>query len=171
MEDARRREVTIGPVGLTGGSLWWAVGGPSVTGRLHTDAAMHFPIDVVRVQADGHAHWFVGALVARTRLWGHALVAMNGQFLAGRRVGVRAHPGDGLVDVYEAVLSMGDVAKVARRARLGAHLPHPGIRERRVGSWDASFASRRTLWLDGERVARIRTLRLTVEPDAVIVVV
>lgn len=172
VERARHDGAILGPVGLTGGSLWTTMGGPTTVGRLRTDEAMRYPIDVVSVVADDNTRrWFVGSLVARTRFWTNALVAMNGQFLDGRRVGVRAHPGDGLVDVYDASLALADVAKVAARARHGTHLPHPGIHERRVAEWESKFDRSRTLWLDGERVGRIRSIRLSVEPDALTVVI
>ena len=158
-------------VGLTGGALWQTMGGPSAVGRLTTLSAVRYAVDVIcaRIDDDGPM-WFVSALIARNALWTHTTVAMNGQFVGPYRFGVRAHPDDGLVDVYEANLSIADVVKVASRAKLGAHLPHPGIRESRIADCQLRFERPRTIFLDGDRHGRGRSLRLEVEPDALTVV-
>ena len=172
VESARRAGAPIPMIGLTGGSIWTTIGGPSVVGRLHTNASLRYSVDVVRAHIDdGGTHWFVSALIARNTLWTRTTVAMNGQFWGPYRFGVRAHPGDGLIDVYESRLSLGDVAKVARRAKLGAHLPHPGIRELRTAETRLSFERPRRVWLDGESVGRARRIELTVEADALTVVI
>ena len=159
-------------VGLTGGTLWQTMGGPSVVGRLTTSCAVRYAVDVIcaRIDDDG-PKWFVSALIARTALWTHTTVAMNAQFIGPYRFGVRAHPDDGLVDVYEANLSIADVVKVASRAKLGAHLPHPGIRELRCADCRLTFQRRRSITLDGDRVGRARAVALEVEPDALTVVI
>ena len=169
---ARRRGDPVPLVGLTGGMLWQTMGGPSVVGRLSTSSAMHYAIDLVRARIDDNQPvWFVSALIARNALWTHTTLAMNGQFVGPYRFGVRAHPGDGLVDVYEANLSLTDVVKVASRAKLGAHLPHPGIHEIRTTGCQFAFDRPRRIWLDGERVGRGATVLLEVEPDALTVVI
>ena len=160
-------------VGLTGGSLWQVLGGQSVPGRMRSGAAMHLPVDVVQVQGLDVTAYFVNALVARRAGlpgWRSATIAMNGQLLHGRRIGNRAHPGDGLIDVYEARLDLRELMKVVRRARNGAHLPHPGISERRVGAVTLIFDRPRTIWLDGDRVGRSAELRLRTLTDRLTVV-
>ena len=168
---ARRNETPLDPVGLTGGSLWKMLGGPSCPGRLHTADALAFPCDLVRVETDHDVYWFANALLARTRLWRRALVAMNSQDLGPYRFGHRAHPGDGLVDVYESDLSFQQRILVAKRARLGAHLPHPGISERRVARAEIVLDAPRSFSLDGIACGRSRRFSLEVEPDALTVVV
>ena len=157
--------------GLAGGSLWSMLGGPSCIGRVLTSEAMTYPCDLVRVETDSGQWWFAGSLVARTRTWSRALLAMNVQNIGPYRFGHRAHPGDGLVDVYEAALPFQQRVLVAKRARLGAHLPHPGVREQRVR--EGRFALDRAVgfWLDGQRCGRSRTFSLVVEPDALSVVI
>ena len=103
--------------------------------------------------------------------WRRCFVAMNAQWLGGWNLGPRAHPNDGLLDTYEATLTLADLPKVRSRLPLGAHLPHPRIRERRVAALQVEFASPRRVWLDGERVARVRSLSVRVDPDAIMVVV
>lgn len=172
VQTVRQAGVEMPIVGLTGGALWQTMGGPSVVGRLTTLSAVRYAVDVIcaRIDDDGPT-WFVSALIARNALWTHTTVAMNGQFVGPYRFGVRAHPDDGLVDVYEANLSIADVVKVASRAKLGAHLPHPGIRELRCADCRLTFDHRRSIKLDGDRVGRARVVALEVEPDALTVVI
>ena len=158
-------------VGLTGGSLWRTVGGPAVPNRLSTSEAMHLPIDVIEVRIDETLTWFVSRLIARDRRRHRWLVAMNSQFEGVYQLGPRAHPGDGLVDVFQATLALSELAKVAKRARHGAHLPHPDVTERRAAHHLITLDRALPVWLDGERVARGTTVELTVLADAMIVVV
>ena len=158
-------------VGLAGGTLWRTVGGPAVPNRLHTAEAMHLPVDVIEAVIDGRTTWFVSRLVAHDLLRRRWLVAMNAQFHGRHQLGPRAHPGDGLLDVFQATLAPAELMKVALRARNGAHLPHPGITERRAAQHAVTLHRPMAVWLDGQRVARARTVRLTVLPDALTVVV
>jgi diacylglycerol kinase family enzyme len=121
--------------------------------------------------ADGRLHWFVAHLAAHDRLWRRAFVAMNAQWLDGWNLGPRAHPGDGLLDTYDAHLRIGDLWQVRRRLHLGAHLPHPGIRERRTASAQIELERALPLALDGVPCGRVRSLSIRVEPDALTVVV
>jgi diacylglycerol kinase family enzyme len=132
---------------------------------------MTFPVDLGEVLVDGRLHFFVAHLAARNRLWTRAFVVMNAQWLGGLNLGPRAHPNDGLLDVYDARLGLADVLKVRARARAGAHLPHPGIKERRVPAAQVGFDRPLTVWLDGMRVGPARGLSVRVDPDALTVVV
>lgn len=161
----------IPTVGLTGGNLWTMMGGQSSVGRLHTDAAMAYPVDVGRVQIGDSTRWFLCHCVARSWDWRKSTVVLNTQYVGPYRFGVRAHPGDALLDVYRADLTYSDIPKVASRAKLGAHLPHPRISERRVLTWTETFAKARAVWLDGERVGSVNHLDVQLEIDALTVVV
>jgi hypothetical protein len=161
---------------ITGGSLWQTIGGPSAVGRYQTSESMQYPCDLVIVgihdlNNEVTEYPFVASLVARRRGWAQSFVAMNAQSVGAYRFGHRAHPNDGLVDCYQARLSIGDVMKVAKRAKLGAHLPHPGITEARVSKLEVSFDHPRQLWLDSVKTASVKTLTLRVVPDAFVVVV
>jgi hypothetical protein len=173
VEQARRAHRPIPVLGLAGGDLWRTLGGPASPeqSRLRSDSAMTFPIDLGSVLADGRIFWFVAHLVARTRLWRRAFVAMNAQWYGPYDLGPRSHPDDGLLDTFDARLPLTDLPKVASRARHGAHLPHPGIRERRTKAIEVTFDRPLPLWLDGVLVGRFRQLALRLEPDALQVVV
>ena len=120
---------------------------------------------------DGRLHVFVAHLVARTRGWSHVVAAMNAQFVGPWVLGPRAHPNDGLLDVYQADLSLPDRLKVRARVRHGAHLPHPRIKERRTAAMQIELEHPRPVYLDGERLDEGRNLFLRVEPDALTVFV
>lgn len=175
VETARRTGQTVPVLGLAGGDLWRTLGGrgspAEAEERLRSPDAMTFPVDVGAALLDGRLHWFVAHLVARSRGWRQAVVAMNAQWYGDWDLGPRSHPNDGLLDIYEARLSFNDTLKVRRRVRQGAHLPHPGIKERRVPAVQVTLDPELPVELDGVVVARARQLSIRVEPDALIVVV
>ena len=168
---ARRESRPYPALGLLGGDLCRTLGGSGGAGRLRTDEAVTFPVDLGEALVDGRLHFFVAHLVARNRWWTRAFVVMNAQWLGALNVGPRAHPNDGLLDVYDARLGIADVVKVRARARGGAHLPHPGIKERRVPAAQVGFDRPLTVWLDGVRLGPAGSLSVRVDPDALTVVV
>ena len=164
------------PIVVTGGSLWLALGGETVVGRWRTPEAIHYPIDVIRVADETGRVWCcVNAVVLRNALWTAATVVLNGPFLGTRQLGPRAHPGDGSLDVLEAELALREVAKVAKRARSGTHLPHPGISVYRARGGEIVARRGQRLWLDGRRISprvpRGSRIRYSVIPNAATVVI
>jgi hypothetical protein len=172
LEDARQAGRSFPVLGLTGGDLARTLGSGADAGRPLSEQAVTFPVDLGEVLIDGRLHFFLAHLVARTRTWSYVFVAMNAQWYRGRwNAGPRAHPGDGLLDTYEAKLGIADRVKVRSRLHHGAHLPHPGIRERRTVALQVTLPKALPIELDGEVVATGRVLSLRVEPDALTVVV
>lgn len=171
IERARRASAAVPALGLLGGDLCRTLGGHGNAARLHSAEAMTFPVDLGAALVDGKLHWFCAHLVARNRGWTRAFVALNAQFVGGLDLGPRAHPGDGLVDTYDARLSFTEVLKVRARARTGTHLPHPGIREQRAQAVQVNFERPLSIWLDGQLLGRARNLSVRVEPEALTVVV
>lgn len=165
-------------VGLLGGDLCRTVGGPGDSDRLYGDAAVRMVIDAVRVDsAEGDGPWwFLAHLVAHRRGWrGDAAVAMNAEWLKTSRgmwkLGPRAHPNDGLVDCTTGRLGWRDRGKARRRAASGDHLPHPALTVTRAASVELVFDRPTPVRLDGEPIGAHRRVSLTVEPDALVVVV
>ncbi len=171
LEVARSEGRPYPTLGLLGGDLGRTLAAPGDEDRLWSSAAMTFPIDLGQVLVDGRLHLFVAHAVARSRTWTTAAVAMNAQWLGDWNLGPRAHPDDGLLDLFEADLRIRDLAKVRRRLPTGTHLPHPRIRGRRTAAATVTFSRPRTIWLDGEAVDRGRVLAFRIEPDAIEVVV
>ena len=163
LESARRDGTPFPVLGLTGGDLLRTLGGPA---GLKTT----FPVDLGEVLVGGRLHLFVAHAVVRTRTWSRAWVAMNAQWLGEWNVGPKAHPNDGRLDVYDASLRLAERFKVRSRIRSGAHLPHPGIKERRTRAAQAEFPRPMAVFLDGVPVGRARSVSVRVEPDAIRVV-
>jgi hypothetical protein len=169
------------PVALLGGDLGRALGVRGDSPRIDAarteggGAVAILPVDVVRVDAaDGDVAWFVSHLVAVRSWWRGALVgALNGQYLGGWDVSPRAHPNDGRVDVVRVEASMSRRDRWRARGRLphGLHLPHPAISIRQVASTSITLDRRTRLVLDGVPWIETDRFALTVEPDALTVVV
>ena len=161
----------LSDVGLTGGSLWSMLGGASCVGRITTSESVGYSCDVVDVRTDVGDFRFIASMAAHTLTWSRAVLAMNVQDFGRFRFGHRAHPGDGLVDIYQADLPMQQRFLVAKRARLGAHLPHPFIREQRVAHAELTLRRPMRFWLDGVACGRSASFALRVEPDALTVII
>jgi hypothetical protein len=170
---AARLEKRPPPVlGLLGGDLCRTLGGRGDAARLRSDVAVTFPVDLGEVLLDGRLHLFVAHLIARRRWWhGRTVVVMNAAWLGPLNLGPKAHPGDGLLDISEGALPWRDRLEARRRARVGAHLPHPALELRRTRAAQFEFARPIPVRLDGELVGRFRDVSVRVEPDAVRVVV
>ena len=171
LEAARRRQAPFPALGLLGGDLCRTLGGTGDEARLRSPAAVRYPVDVGEALVDGVVRLFVAHLVARSRGWGRAFVAMNAQWRGPWNLGPRAHPGDGLLDTYDARLGPRDRVLVNRRLALGAHLPHPGVAERRTAALQVDLGRPLGLELDGRPAGRARVLSLRARPGALTVVV
>jgi hypothetical protein len=172
VEEARRADRPIPTVGLLGGDLCRTLGGMGDEDRLRSSEAMTLVCDLGAALLDGRLHWFASSLVARGPWWrGRAFVAMNGAWLGGWNVAPKAHPGDGLLDTFDAHVPLGQVLAVRGRMRLGAHLPHPAISTRRAPAVQIELERRLPVWLDGVRTGEAKTVSVRVEPDALTVVV
>ena len=169
---ARRADRALPTVGLLGGDLCRTLGGRGDADRLRSPEAWTVPVDVGSVLVDGRHHWFVAHLVARRSWWrGRVVAVMNAQWLGAWDLAPRSHPGDGLLDVSDGDLPLGERFKARRRLRTGTHVPHPGIGERRVGAVQLDLDPPLDVWLDGESVGRASALSIRVEPAALSVVV
>jgi len=97
---------------------------------------------------------------------------MNAQWLGKLKLGPRAHPNDGLLDLTDGNLPLGDRMEARRRAHSGSHVPHPALTTRRSAHHDIDLGPGLDVWLDGTQVARrARHVVVDVEPDSLSVVV
>lgn len=166
LEEARRERRPFPVLGLLGGDLRRTLGG-SGEGL----AGVRFTVDLGEVMIDGRLRLFVAHLVARNRLWSRAFVAMNAQWVGAWNAGPRAHPNDGVLDTYDVHLPLAQLLPVRQRLHHGAHLPHPGIKEKRTAAITVELEKAFPVYLDGDKTAVASTLVIRVEPDAVEVVV
>jgi hypothetical protein len=168
---ARKERRPFPALGLLGGDLCRTLGGG---GR--ELQGVRFTIDLGEALLDGRLHLFVAHLVARSRLWTRAFVAMNAQSVhvaafGDWNLGPRAHPNDGLLDTYDVHLSRGQLLPVRSRLHHGAHLPHPGIKERRTSALQVELERPLPVRLDGAKVGSARVISVRVQPDALTVVI
>lgn len=169
---ARRSGAPVPTLGLLGGDLCRTLGGPGDERRLWSDDAMTFPCDLGVAEVDGERHWFVAHAIARRSWWqGRAVAAMNAQWLGSWDLGPRSHPNDGLLDITDGSMPMGDRLKARRRLPTGTHLPHPALTVTRTARADLVLEPSLDVWLDGERIGRCGHLVLSIEPDALRIVV
>ncbi|MDE0195761.1 MAG: hypothetical protein OXP08_09460 [bacterium] len=171
VEEARRRGEAVPVLGLAGGDLCRTLGGSGDLGRLREGGSV-LTCDLGSVLLDGRIHWFTAHLVAR-RSWlsGRILVVMNAAFLGRWNLGPRAHPGDGLLDISDADLSLRQRLAAWRRLPAGTHLPHPAIATTRRAAFSTRFERPVPVLLDGVAVGRASTITVRVESDALTVVV
>lgn len=139
-----------------------------------------YPIDVGlarlgRAGADPVELPFVAHLTVRNRPLtgigpGLSLVVMNAAWLGSLRLGPRAHPNDGLLDVTEGTVGPIQRWEGTRRARSGSHLPHPRLRTSRARTWEGRWPRPVTVWLDGRRRGRFDRVSVELVADAALVV-
>jgi hypothetical protein len=165
---ARKERKPFPALGLLGGDLCRTLGGGGGGTQLQ---GVRFTIDLGEALLDGRLHLFVAHLVARNRLWTRAFVAMNAQALGDWNLGPRAHPNDGLLDTYDVHLSAGQLLPVRSRLHHGAHLPHPGIKERRTAAVQVDLDAPLPVRLDGVAVGKAKVISVRVQPDALTVVI
>ncbi len=163
-------------IGLLGGDLHRTVGGLAAGERIlrndPSNLPIHLPVDVIDITLDQKpAGSFVAHLIGHDPLWHHIVAAMNGDFWRRYQLGPRAHPNDGVIDVYQAHLRTSDLVKVAPRARTGTHVPHPSISLSRNGDVTLTLAKQLRFKADDVSVGSGSQIRLTVRPDALTVVV
>ena len=89
---------------------------------------------------------------------------LNGQFLRGRDVAPRGHPGDGYVEVQVYALAPRSRGPMRSRLASGTHLPHPEILTFRGRSVKVRAARALPVELDGRVAGPVRTLTATVLP-------
>jgi hypothetical protein len=167
LRDARRDRRPFPALGLLGGDLCRTLGG----GTGSQLQGVRFTVDLGEALLDGRLHLFVAHLVARTRLWTRAFVAMNAQSLGRWNLGPRAHPNDGLLDTYDVHLPRGQLLPVRSRLHHGAHLPHPNIKERRTPALQVEMERPLPVRVDGAGVGKAKVISVRVEPDALTVVI
>ncbi len=159
-------------VGLTGGAIWELLGGASLAGRIHTPNAYTFPIDLGVVSGPGIVETsFVNHVVAHSRSWRKGVAVLNGQVVAGLRLGHRSHVNDGALDLTSWSLRLQELRAVRSRAAVGAHTPHPRIEEHRVRSFEVVLGRRLRIEADGVGIGEASSFDVRVVPDAGFVVV
>jgi diacylglycerol kinase family enzyme len=156
------------PVRLTGGDLLTSLGGPSSGATVN-----RFPVDLLRVAADGDELVALAHVIARGRTWwrGPISAVFNADHVGRWDVVPKAHPGDGRFDIVEVDGGMPVRARwqAWRRLPTGTHLPHPMIHVRQADAMTWEFAPPRRLWVDGVAHGAVHRLEVTMSSEGVVV--
>lgn len=106
------------------------------------------------------------------RIWSPwpQLVVMNTPLSSGLRLGPRAHPNDGRLDVTVGSLPWQQGREALRRAVTGTHLPHPRLDVSRSAEREFSPGRRLHVVVDGVERGRWSWLNVFVVPDAFVLV-
>jgi hypothetical protein len=169
---ARATGLSLPTLGLLGGDLARTLGGRGGDGDRLRESGTLATVDLGVAVLDGTPHPFVAHLVARRSWWrGRVVAVMNAQFIGRWDVAPRGHPGDGRLDVLDGDPGLGDRWKARSRLPAGTHVPHPDIGQTRAATWSTTFDRPTPVRLDGELVATVLAVEVTVEPDALHVVV
>jgi len=178
LEAAGRGDGAPIEVGVSGGDLHRTLGAPRHDeASLRAGEGRRLPMDVGHVRlADGSEHFFIAHLIAherRHRRWwgGRTVIVMNGDVAGQLRLGPRAHPNDGRLDITDGRLPIGQRRTGRRRARSATHLPHPDLAVRRTQHLVVDNDRALHLWVDGELVGASRSFEVTCRPDELVVVV
>ena len=134
-----------------------------------------YPMDLGRLEAGPDVGTVAYRLPFVSHVLGHRrpgfpwvwpeLVAVNAPLVGGLRLGPRAHLNDGLIDVTVGRLPWRQATEAHRRAKNGAHLPHPALRHERRSTYEYESQSLR-LTVDGEPGPTVSWLRISIVPDA-----
>lgn len=159
-----------GPVAvrLAGGDLFRTMGGHE---SAESEGAMEFPVDMGTVEIDGERIWFAAHVVVRSLTGRSGWVAMNAQWRGELNLAPKGHPNDGRLDVLSWDLSGRQLALALSKAKRGDHLPHPEIKSERTTAATTSGGGGRRVSVDGAPWRRFRTLAVSIEADAMVVVV
>jgi hypothetical protein len=177
-DDASAAANRGGRVVLTGGDLHRVLGAP---GSPDTDGdCTELEVDLLEVVIErrdggGETMWAASSVVAGNwRRRGRVTAVLNTGFLGRRNLAPRAHPNDGVFEVLEVDRTMPrrERREALRRSLTGSHLPHPLIGLGRADSWDIERRGPLdTLRIDGVIVRGWCSVRVTLHPDALLVVV
>ena len=175
LNDGRGADAARPVVGLRGGDLWRTLGGaPGRPAPIPGGSAALMTVDLGVLRVDGDDVLFAAHVLARRRWWrGEVVAVMNAQYVGERDLAPRSHPNDGRLDVMRvrASMSLVDRWRATRRARTGAHVPHPDIEQLQTAAVLIDLASPLDIVIDGVPLGRQARLDVRVIKDALTVAI
>lgn len=157
-------------VGLRGGDLGRTVG--ATAGSPRPGESQRLPCDLMRIRTASGDYHACAHVVARRSWWrGRIIAVMNAAWIGEWNVGPRAHPGDSLLDSFDANPTFQDRVRARQRLPVGDHVPHPNIATRRARALTFELERELDLYLDGERIERVKRFDIEVVPALLVAVV
>ncbi len=95
---------------------------------------------------------------------------MNAPWLGSWRLGPRAHPNDGKLDITTGTLPLREIPEARRRSQSGSHLPHPALEHQRRGDFSVTFRRPTSVKLDLRRVGTWAGIEVKTIADAFVLV-
>lgn len=161
------------PVAVSAGDVHRTLGAPTDASAGTTPEVRRVEMDALRCELDGIELVAVAHVVARRggpTGWWHGPIhsVCNTQFIGRWDVAPRGHPNDARAEVLEVHADMPARQRLEawRRLPTARHVPHPSIRSTHGSSAGWEFERPLDVYVDGRRHRRVRSLRVTVEPDA-----
>jgi hypothetical protein len=159
---------------LKAGDLYETLGQPSGIRIGDRRTLVHIDAMECTITNDNTSYtWLASATVEIGRWNGlgrlrRYLAVTNGGLLNGRHIAPRAHPNDGLADLMsmDASMTLRDRIIARKRARTGAHIPHPAITVSRGETFVFACAYKgEKLVIDHHRVPTWNSIEVQVRPD------
>lgn len=165
------------PCVLAGGNIHSALGRP--VGKTPGEKCMVLPIDglVVNISfTDGSVQEMMAAgevVIGRWLRDRHCVIVTNAGLLGDLNIAPRAHPNDGVFDVFTRGegMSFRERVMARRRARTGIHVPHPHLESRQLTTWEHERHSGEPMWVDGRRIQGWSHVSIRISADRWSVVV
>jgi hypothetical protein len=169
-------DACVGPIGLSGGDIYRSIGSPHPRPE-----SIRLPIDRLHVSFDGQSAVAAAhVLLRQRRRWfrwsswwrGHLLAICNADYVGEWNVAPRAHPNDGRFDVVEVIdMRLRERWAARQRLPLGTHVPHPAIAVRTATNETWEFDRPMQIWIDGVDRGTCMRVAVTIEPDAISIIV
>lgn len=161
---------------VVGGDLWQALGcpPPPQKGRPCTRVSVDVLICTVDTGAEilvvrAASHVRVGSWLRRGRF----VCVTNAGFVDRRNIAPRAHPNDGTLHLLELDPGMAWRERVIARHRSlsGTHVPHPDITLATRTEWGTTRTGSEDLVIDNKTIRRWKSVTVTIDPDALSVLI
>ena len=169
--DCKRDGIDLPVFGFLGGDLWRTLGGRNDEERLYGESATTLDVDLGCALLDGKIHWFCAHMLIGSLLKGNKIFISNVAHYGKTNPTPKAHPGDGKFDMLQIELSTIQTFKAIKRVSTGTHIPHPGIKYRRIKSEQFSFTKKINIQIDGQKVGKFSNISFRIENEALRVVI
>ncbi len=137
--------------------------------RTGADAMVYqWDLGLVEAHVDGAVQRipFVSHVFVRHPFWvGRLICVMNTPWYGRYRLGPKAHPNDGLLDITDGSLPWQQLLLARRRALSGSHLPHPALKTSRAPKWDMSFDRNMNVSIDRAKLRSVERVEISLIPD------
>ena len=91
--------------------------------------------------------------------------AINGTSVGSWQLGPRSHPNDGLLDITRGTMTLTQLFLARKKAKNGAHLPHPNLKYKRLEKDEWCFKKPKPIFCDQKYLGKAKKVKLWVIGD------